>query len=82
MMEFWVNGKDGMPFFFITSPVNEKMLEMLEKEIIPQLLKLHTLTEEQREKMKEIRIIHCSLWHLTAKVTVRYFSNDCGTNTG
>jgi hypothetical protein len=53
MMEFWVNGKDGMPFFFITSTVNEKMLEMLEKEIIPQLLKVHVPTEEQRKKMEE-----------------------------
>jgi hypothetical protein len=53
MMEFWVNGKDGMPFFFITSTVNEKMLEMLEKEIIPQLLKIHTITEEHKKKMKE-----------------------------
>jgi hypothetical protein len=29
------------------------MLEMLEKEIIPQLLKIHTLTEEHQKKMEE-----------------------------
>jgi hypothetical protein len=53
MMEFWVNGKDGMPFFFITATVNEKMIEMLDNEIIPQLLKIHYLTDEHREKMQE-----------------------------
>jgi hypothetical protein len=55
MMEFWVNGKEGMPFFFITSNVNEKMLEMLEKEIVPQLLKIHVVGEEQRKKREANR---------------------------
>ena len=39
MQEFWVNNKEGMPYFYITGQVNEKLLEMLEKEIIPTLLK-------------------------------------------
>lgn len=38
MQEFWVNNKDGMPYFYVTGQVNEKLLEMLEKEIIPRLL--------------------------------------------
>lgn len=38
MQEFWVNNKDGMPYFYITGQVNEKLLEMLEKEIIPTIL--------------------------------------------
>jgi hypothetical protein len=43
--------KRGHAVFFITSNVNEKMLEMLEKEIIPQLLKIHC-SEKQRIKME------------------------------
>lgn len=38
MQEFWVNNKDGMPYFYITGQVNEKLLEMLENQIIPTLL--------------------------------------------
>lgn len=51
MMEFWVNSVQGLPFFFITAPINEKMIEMLEKEIIPELLRLHVVSDEQQEKM-------------------------------
>jgi len=51
MMEFWVNSSDGLPFFFITAPVNEKMLEMLENEIIPHLLEIHVVSERQQELM-------------------------------
>jgi hypothetical protein len=40
MMEFWVNSSSGLPFFFVTGEVNEKMIDMLEVEIIPQLLQL------------------------------------------
>ena len=39
MQEFWVNNKEGMPYFYISGEVNEKLLEMLEKTIIPTLLK-------------------------------------------
>lgn len=38
MQEFWVNDKNGMPYFYVTGEVNEKLLEMLEKEIVPTLL--------------------------------------------
>jgi hypothetical protein len=51
MMEFWVNSVSGQPFFFVTAPVNEKMIEMLEGEIIPQLLTMHTVTEEHQALM-------------------------------
>jgi hypothetical protein len=51
MMEFWVNSPEGLPFFFITAEVNEKMIEMLKAEIIPRLLKLHPLSEQQQELM-------------------------------
>ncbi len=39
MQEFWVNNKDGMPYFYITGQVNEKLIEMLETQIVPTLLK-------------------------------------------
>lgn len=39
MQEFWVNNQEGMPYFYITGQVNEKLLEMLETQIIPTLLK-------------------------------------------
>jgi len=51
MMEFWVNSSDGSPYFFVTATVNEKMIEMLNDEIIPELIKLHTVSEEQKQLM-------------------------------
>ena len=53
MTEFWVNSPQGLPFFFITAEVNEKMIEMLETEIIPRLIELHTVSEEQQKQMDE-----------------------------
>jgi hypothetical protein len=53
MMDFWVNGMDGLPFFYITADVNEKMIEMLEKEIIPQLLELHVVNDNQKKMLDE-----------------------------
>jgi len=53
MTEFWVNSSEGLPFFFITAEVNEKMIEMLETEIIPRLLELHVVSEAQKTKMEE-----------------------------
>ena len=50
-MEFWVNSAQSLPYFFITAPVNEKMIEMLESEIIPRLLGLHAISPGQRELM-------------------------------
>jgi hypothetical protein len=37
MMEFWVNNANGMPYFFVTGQVNEKLQQALEQGIIPQL---------------------------------------------
>jgi hypothetical protein len=53
MTEFWVNSSQGLPFFFITAEVNEKMIEMLEDEIVPRLLELHPVSQEQRRQMDE-----------------------------
>jgi hypothetical protein len=38
MQEFWVNNSQGMPYFYVTGEVNEKLLEMLDEAIIPRLL--------------------------------------------
>jgi hypothetical protein len=67
MMEFWVNSSQGLPFFFITAEVNEKMLYMPEAEIIPRLLELHPLGEQQAS----MRIIPALHLFLTGKLTAR-----------
>jgi hypothetical protein len=53
MMEFWVNSSSGMPYFFVTAQVNEKMLEMLENEIIPRIEELHPVSEHHKAMMEE-----------------------------
>jgi hypothetical protein len=53
MMEFWVNASDGSPYFYITADVNEKMIEMLTDEIVPELLKLHPVSDEHKKRMEE-----------------------------
>ena len=53
VMEFWVNSGDGNPYFFITAEVNEKMIEMLLGEIVPELIKLHPVSVEQKKRMED-----------------------------
>jgi hypothetical protein len=53
MMEFWINSGEGLPFFFITAEVNEKMIEMLENEIIPRFVELHVPNEKQAAEMSK-----------------------------
>lgn len=38
VQEFWVNNPEGMPYFYVTGQVNEKLLETLQTHIIPRLL--------------------------------------------
>lgn len=38
MQEFWVNNKDGMPYFYVTGNVNEKLQFAIVNEIIPKLI--------------------------------------------
>jgi len=40
MVEFWVNNADGMPYFFVTGEVNEKLQEMITTQLAPRLLEL------------------------------------------
>lgn len=40
MVEFWVNNADGLPYFYVTGQVNEKLQEMLTTELVPRLLEL------------------------------------------
>src|SRR6056297_4088280 len=39
-VEFWVNNADGMPYFFVTGEVNEKLQEMITAQLAPRLLEL------------------------------------------
>ena len=38
IQEFWINNHEGLPYFYVTGQVNEKLLEMLNEHIIPSLL--------------------------------------------
>jgi len=40
MAEFWVNNADGLPYFFVTGEVNEKLQEMITTQLAPRLLEL------------------------------------------
>lgn len=53
VMEYWINSSDGSPYFFVTAEVNEKLVEMLRSEIIPELLKLHPVSAERKRDMDE-----------------------------
>lgn len=35
--QYWVNDSQGSPYMFVNAPVNEKLLEMLKQEIVPQI---------------------------------------------
>ena len=40
MMEFWVNNADGLPYFYVTGEVNEKLQEVITTQLAPRLLEL------------------------------------------
>jgi len=40
MVEFWVNNADGLPYFYVTGQVNEKLQEMITTQLVPRLLEL------------------------------------------
>ncbi len=40
MVDFWVNNADGLPYFYVTGQVNEKLQEMITTELVPRLLEL------------------------------------------
>lgn len=47
IQEFWVNNMQGMPYFYVTGQVNEKLQEMIGSQIVPMLLEqLHPAGEE------------------------------------
>jgi len=49
MMEFWVNNADGLPYFFVTGQVNEKLQEMITTQLAPRLLDLTNGKISQQE---------------------------------
>jgi hypothetical protein len=40
MVDFWVNNADGLPYFYVTGQVNEKLQEMITTQLVPRLLEL------------------------------------------
>jgi hypothetical protein len=40
MVEFWVNNADGLPYFYVTGQLNEKLQEMITVQLVPRLLEL------------------------------------------
>lgn len=38
MQDFWVNNGSGLPYFYVTGQVNEKLMQMIKEEIVPQLI--------------------------------------------
>ncbi len=58
VQEFWVNNEDGLPYFYVTGQVNEKLLEMLSISIIPQLLNdiKHKISNEELASDKDLPI--------------------------
>ena len=52
-VEFWVNNAEGMPYFYITGQVNEKLKQALEEEIIPRLNSLQQSKEVPDNKGEE-----------------------------
>ena len=49
MMEFWVNNADGLPYFFVTGQVNEKLQEVITTQLAPRLLDLTNGKISQQE---------------------------------
>lgn len=49
MMEFWVNNADGLPYFYVTGQVNEKLQEMITTQLAPRLLELTDGKVSQQE---------------------------------
>ncbi len=49
MVEFWVNNADGLPYFFVTGQVNEKLQEMITTQLAPRLLELTDSRVSQQE---------------------------------
>jgi hypothetical protein len=49
MVEFWVNNADGLPYFFVTGQVNEKLQEMITTQLAPRLLELTDGRVSQQE---------------------------------
>lgn len=49
IQEFWVNNMEGLPYFYVTGQVNEKLLEILSEQIVPKLLSQITPRYSQEE---------------------------------
>ena len=52
MVEFWVNNADGLPYFYMTGQVNEKLQEMITTQLAPRLLELTDGRISQQEQVQ------------------------------
>lgn len=53
MQEFWVNNKQGLPYFYVTGNVNEKLQWTISNEILPRLLNDITCKYSAEELLKD-----------------------------
>jgi uncharacterized protein YajQ (UPF0234 family) len=53
MIEFWVNNADGLPYFYVTGEVNEKLQEVINTQLIPSMLELTNGKVNQDELDKD-----------------------------
>jgi len=49
IQEFWVNNHQGMPYFYVTGQINEKLQQMIEEQIVPTLLTALATAEKSPE---------------------------------
>lgn len=52
IQEFWVNDHQGMPYFYITGQVNEKLQQIIEEQVIPILVEQMPNKPINNEKSK------------------------------
>jgi len=50
IQEFWVNNHQGMPYFYVTGQVNERLQQMIEEQLIPTLIDQVHASEESSEE--------------------------------
>lgn len=57
IQEFWVNNQVGMPYFYVTGQVNEKLQQMIEEHIVPTLLEHITPSQYQQTDQPRFTIV-------------------------
>lgn len=73
MQEFWVNNQEGLPYFFVTGQVNEKLLEMLSEQIVPKLLTEITQRYSREELENDLDLPHFTIVFDREGYSPKYF---------